>query len=37
MLKIARFLGAMPPEKPLGDHVAVDVKLEMRQAVDHAP
>ncbi|MDQ3369407.1 MAG: signal peptide peptidase SppA [Myxococcota bacterium] len=23
MLKIARFLGAMPPEKPVGDHVAV--------------
>jgi protease-4 len=23
MMKIARFLGAMPPEKPFGDHVAV--------------
>lgn len=23
MLKLARFVGAMPPEKPLGDHVAV--------------
>ncbi|HEU0029626.1 MAG TPA: signal peptide peptidase SppA [Kofleriaceae bacterium] len=23
MMKIARFLGAMPPEKPAGDHVAV--------------
>jgi protease-4 len=23
MVKIARFLGAMPPEKPLGDHVAI--------------
>lgn len=23
MMKIARFLGAMPPEKPMGDHVAV--------------
>ncbi|MBL9018360.1 MAG: signal peptide peptidase SppA [Myxococcales bacterium] len=23
MLKLARFIGAMPPEKPLGDHVAV--------------
>jgi protease-4 len=23
MLKIARFIGAMPPEKPIGDHVAV--------------
>jgi len=23
MMKIARFLGAMPPEKPTGDHVAV--------------
>lgn len=23
MVKIARFLGAMPPERPLGDHIAV--------------
>jgi protease-4 len=23
MLKLARFIGAMPPEKPIGDHVAV--------------
>jgi protease-4 len=23
MLKIARFIGAMPPERPIGDHVAV--------------
>ncbi|MBV8758532.1 MAG: signal peptide peptidase SppA [Deltaproteobacteria bacterium] len=23
MLKVARFIGAMPPERPLGDHVAV--------------
>lgn len=23
MMKVARFLGAIPPEKPLGDHVAV--------------
>src|SRR5690606_19268594 len=23
MMKIARFLGAMPPDRPLGDHVAV--------------
>ena len=23
MLKLARFIGAMPPEKPLGDHIAV--------------
>lgn len=23
MLKLARFIGAMPPEKPLGDHVAI--------------
>jgi protease IV len=23
MMKVARFLGAMPPERPLGDHVAV--------------
>ena len=23
MMKLARFIGAMPPEKPLGDHVAV--------------
>jgi len=23
MLKLARFIGAMPPEKPMGDHVAV--------------
>lgn len=23
MLKLARFIGAMPPEKPIGDHIAV--------------
>jgi protease-4 len=23
MMKVARFIGAMPPEKPIGDHVAV--------------
>ena len=23
MLKLARFIGAMPPERPIGDHVAV--------------